>query len=97
MLPENGIVGLADLAALEIETGYRRQPHKVQRAALTRNLRSLEKLNLRAASIRSNESSESLMLFIRTHQLLIPFECDPVSADDRESETHAAKRSGRSK
>ena len=84
MLPKNGIVGLADLPALEIETGYRRQPHEVQRAALTRNLRSLEKLNLRAASMRSNESSESLMLFIITHQPLIPFERDPVSADDRE-------------
>ena len=23
------------------------------------------------------------MLFIRTYQLLIPFECDPVSTDDR--------------
>jgi len=47
------------------------------------NLRSLEKVNLKAASIRSNESSESLMLFIRTYQLLIPFEYDAVSADDR--------------
>lgn len=73
MLAKNGIVGLADLAALEIETGYRRQPHEIQRAALTRNLRSLEKLNLRAASMRSNESSESLMLFIRNTSALGSF------------------------
>lgn len=39
-----------------------------QQAALTMNLRSFEKVNLRAASIRSNESSESLMLFMRTYQ-----------------------------
>jgi len=45
------------------------------------NLRSLEKVNLRAASIRSNGSSESLMLFIKAYQLLIPCECNPVSAE----------------
>ena len=38
------------------------------------NLRSFENVNLRAASIRSNESSESLMLVVKTYQFLIPFQ-----------------------
>lgn len=47
------------------------------------NLRSFEKVNLRAASIRSNETSESLMLFVKTYKPLILLIGFPVSAYNR--------------
>ena len=47
------------------------------------NLRSFEKVNLRAASIRSKESSESLILFVRIYQLTIPPGDNSVSAGSR--------------
>jgi hypothetical protein len=77
MLPKNRIVGLADFPTLEVEReGYCRSPREVNGLRLTMNLRSFEKANLRAASIRSNESSESLILFVGTHQ---PFKYIRVS------------------
>lgn len=64
MLPENRIVGFADFPALRVEWRLLPIVASSQWAALTMNLRSFEKVNLRAASIRSNGSSESLMLFV---------------------------------
>ena len=77
MLPENGVIRFADFPALEVEVGYRRRPQNTDGRGLTMNLRSFEKANLRAASIRSNESSESLMLFIGTNQPLDLFRGRP--------------------
>jgi hypothetical protein len=83
MLAKNRIIGFADLSALEVEGGHCRSQRSVKYAALTINLRSFEKVNLRTASMRSNESSESLMLFIGTRQPLILLQGFPDSAYNR--------------
>jgi len=44
------------------------------------NLRSFEKVNLRAASIRSNTSSESLMLFYKILSVFDPSQDKQVSS-----------------
>lgn len=58
------------------------------------NLRSFEKVNLRTASIRSKESSESLILFIGTRQPLILPKGFPVSAYNRVSNVQLTQRRG---
>ena len=62
------------------------------------NLRSLEKANLRAASIRSKGSSESLILcFFLEHISFRSLSNMTQFLQMTERGTHAAKRSGRSK
>ena len=97
VFPENGIIGFADLPALDADACYRSWTNWIDQGALTMNLRSFEKVNLSAASIRSNTSSESLMLFTRSYQFLIPRESATGFQQMAECGTHAAKRSGRSK
>ena len=62
MLSQDRIVGLADLSMLRREWMMKNETSLIGQGERTMNLRSLDKTNLSTASIRSNGSSESLIL-----------------------------------
>ena len=64
MFAEDGVVRFAYFSSLRIIVNKKEKRYMSVEVLLTMNLRSLENVKRRTASIRSNGSSESLMLSI---------------------------------